>query len=247
MISARLTYDGGHSSHRYYKVKDQVDSSEERARAAELKMKQEGDKARQEVADAQVRDRVSHSVSASFTYDGGRSSRAGRDAEARALRPSPPLSLLRPSAAQEACALFDEEAHPLDGSCTWRAVPKKEAVEDFVRAVVEALELDESTLVIALIFLERAMGGGVLIFCARTWRSALLTAIIVASKVVYDEKVFLADYYDQLPDLELSSAPQLEIAFLTMINYNVTVRRGQYAKYYYALEDVARVEAAAIE
>ena len=37
---------------------------------------------------------------------------------------------------------------------------------------------------------------------SRTWRPALLMAIVVASKVVYDEKVFLADYREQLPQCE---------------------------------------------
>ena len=40
----------------------------------------------------------------------------------------------------------------------------------------------------------------------------------------------------------LERATQQELAFLTLIGYNTTVRRGQYAKFYYALEDVARVE-----
>jgi hypothetical protein len=70
----------------------------------------------------------------------------------------------------------------------------------------------------------------------RTWRSALLMAIVVASKVVYDEKVFLADYREQLPQYRLNHVPQQELAFLGLLNYNSTVRRGQYARYYYALE-----------
>ena len=31
-----------------------------------------------------------------------------------------------------------------------------------------------------------------------------------------------------------------ELAFLTLLNFNTNVRRAQYAKYYYALEDVSR-------
>ena len=65
-------------------------------------------------------------------------------------------------------------------------------------------------------------------------------AIVVSSKVVYDEKVFLADYREQLPHYQLERATQQELAFLTLLAFNVTVRRGQYARYYYALEDVAR-------
>ena len=76
----------------------------------------------------------------------------------------------------------------------------------------------------------------------RTWRPSVLTAIVVASKIVYDEKVYLADYREQLSEFSLVSAPKQESAFLGLCGYSTTVRRGQYAKYYYALEDVARTE-----
>ena len=138
--------------------------------------------------------------------------------------------------------LFDEEINPLDASRQWRCVPKPQTVETFVRTVQIALELDESSLVIALILLERAMGAEPqgLTLCARTWRPALLIAIVVASKVVYDEKVYLADYREMLPELCLDAASAQELELLKLVNYNTTVRRGQYARYYYALEDVAR-------
>ena len=57
-------------------------------------------------------------------------------------------------------------------------------------------------------------------------------------KVVYDEKVYLADYRDQLPEYCLDAASKQERAFLEMIGFNTNVRRGLYARYYYALEDV---------
>jgi hypothetical protein len=151
---------------------------------------------------------------------------------ARAKRPSP----------NSASAIFDEEVHPLDDSGTWKDTPNASTIQEYVAEMVVALELDESSLVMGLIFLERAMASAQapLSISARTWRPALLMAIVVASKVVYDEKVFLADYRDQLPHLCLDEASTQERAFLTSLSFNTTVRRGQYAKYYYALEDVAR-------
>jgi hypothetical protein len=138
-------------------------------------------------------------------------------------------------------ALFDEAARALDASGQWRHVPKQATVEAFVRTVQLALELDEASLVIGLVLLERAIGGDEgLAVTARTWRPAALLAIIVASKVVYDEKVFLADYRDMLPELALDGLAAQEIAFLRLVGYNTSVRRAQYAKYFYALQDVAR-------
>lgn len=133
---------------------------------------------------------------------------------------------------------FDESQYPLDTKAGWKLVPRATTIECFLRRVTIALELDESSLVIGLILLERAMGASPapLLLTSRTWRPALLIAIVIASKVVYDEKVFLADYRDQLPDLNLEHASAQELAFLELVGYNTTVRRSQYAKYYYALE-----------
>ena len=141
-------------------------------------------------------------------------------------------------------ACFDEQEHPFDTSGSWKQVPTAEKIKSFVRNVVVALELDESSLVIGLILIERGMSANdnPLVMSARTWRPTLLMGIVVASKIIYDEKVFLADYRDHLPLLNLSNAPAQERAFLAQIGYNTTVRRGQYAKYYYALEDVARCD-----
>lgn len=135
-------------------------------------------------------------------------------------------------------ANFDEQKHPLDKTSAWKLVPRASLVESFIREVVLALELDESSLVISLILLERAMGANPtpLVLSARTWRPSLLMAIVIASKTIYDEKVFLADYRTQLPYLNLEQASVQERDFLTLIGFNTNVRRGQYAKYYYALE-----------
>ena len=127
---------------------------------------------------------------------------------------------------------FDEERHQLDASGAWRHPPTAKAVEDYTRTIVTVLELDELSLIIALVLLERAMGRehNGLVVCARTWRPALLVAIVIASKVVYDEKVFLADYREQLPALRFDEMPARELAFLNLINFNTSVRRGQYAR-----------------
>ena len=73
----------------------------------------------------------------------------------------------------------------------------------------------------------------------RTWRCVLLTAIVVSTKVVFDETVFLADFRDRLPSLRLGRAAEQEGVFLSLINYSTTVRTAQFARYYFGLLDVA--------
>ena len=139
---------------------------------------------------------------------------------------------------QVAHALFDEQHHPLDASESWRSLPESKAVYMFMRQIVESLMLDDSCLVIALIFIERAMRQANFVLNAHSWRLGVFMSFVVAMKVIFDEKIHLADCRQALPHLNLAAAHEQEVAFLTMIGYNTVVRRGQYAKYYYALQDV---------
>jgi len=93
-------------------------------------------------------------------------------------------------------------------------------------------------LIIALILLERCSDKTALKITRTTWRITLLAALIVSSKVVFDEKVYLQDYRDVLTSLELHVVSKQETAFLELLGYRTVVRRAQYAKYYFALLDV---------
>ena len=167
--------------------------------------------------------------------------------------------------------MFDERQHPLDDSNMWLETPEDDDVVDFLRTIQQALHLEMSCIVTALILLERGMLRAKLRLSPSTWRPLLIVAIAIASKVVLDEKVFLGDYCELLPSLSLlglraltearrrrrarapraavagrpaperppSPDPQLEAVFLSLINYSTVIGRKQFAKYYYALLDVA--------
>lgn len=167
--------------------------------------------------------------------------------------------------------MFDERQHPLDDSKAWLETPEDDDVVDFLRTIQQALHLEMSCIVTALILLERGMLRAKLRLSPSTWRPLLIVAIAIASKVVLDEKVFLGDYCELLPSLSLlglraltearrrrpqraaalcrprpapeiaplPSPPQLEAVFLSLINYSTVIGRKQFAKYYYALLDVA--------
>ena len=62
-------------------------------------------------------------------------------------------------------------------------------------------------------------------------------ALVVAAKVVFDEDVYLGDFRDHLPWLDVDLSRQ-EATFLEMIDYGTVVKSKQFAEYYYALLDV---------
>lgn len=145
-----------------------------------------------------------------------------------------------PSSSQQALDLFDEARHPLDDSGVWTAVPSVDTIEDVLYDVQEGLQLDATCIVTALVMLERAVYGSSLVVAPRTWRVALLMALVIASKVVFDEDVFLGDFRAKIAWLNhYAHLSEQEAVFLSMIDYNTMVNPRQYAQYYYALLDQA--------
>ena len=76
------------------------------------------------------------------------------------------------------------------------------------------------------------------VVCISTWRTWVLISLMVSAKVVFDEKVTLDEFRDQLPEFDLARAHELEASFLSMLSFRAIIRRTQYARYYYALQDV---------
>ena len=117
-------------------------------------------------------------------------------------------------------------------------MPSMGTIEAFLCDIQESLGLDDTCIVTALVMLERAIYGSALVVAPRTWRVALLIALVIASKVVFDEDVFLGDFRANIAWLDVDLSEQ-EAVFLSMINYNTVVNARQYAQYYYALLDQA--------
>lgn len=113
-----------------------------------------------------------------------------------------------------------------------------------VRCVQQRLQLEDSCLVIAVILLERLMllvwerEGPIMTI--KTWRSVLLTAILLACKLLYDEKVFLHDFQSALPELDLRHLGDTETTFLLSINFSANVSSSTFARYWGALMDAGQ-------
>ena len=139
-------------------------------------------------------------------------------------------------AANARTELFDEAHCPLDNSGIWVSVPSVAKVHAYLFDVQENLRLPDTCIVLALVFLERAVFRAGFVVSARTWRVSLLVALVIAAKVAFDEHVFLGDFRERLAWLDADLAKQ-EAVFLDMIDYSTVVKARQYAHYYYALLD----------
>jgi hypothetical protein len=141
--------------------------------------------------------------------------------------------------AQPNILLFCEERHPLDDDIP-KCIPDTETIDAFIRKLVMALGFDDACLVIAIILLERTMRAASFAVGVSMWRIVTFISLVVASKVVFDENICLIDCLWLLPELsiDLKVAKEQEAVFLSMLDFRTVVRREQYARYYYAMQDV---------
>eukprot|EP00948_MAST-09A_sp_MAST-9A-sp1_P001846 g1846.t1 len=76
---------------------------------------------------------------------------------------------------------------------------------------------------------------GMMLLTPVNWQSLVFIAMVLASKVWDDLSMWNVDFSQVQPSFTLKRVNQLEVAFLTILDFNVRVTASQYAKYYFQL------------
>jgi len=69
----------------------------------------------------------------------------------------------------------------------------------------------------------------------KNWRRILLGALVIASKVWEDECVWIEDFKGVFPTLSIEDLSQLERNFLNVLEFRLSIKPSEYAKYYFML------------
>ncbi|KAI0989592.1 hypothetical protein GJ496_001459, partial [Pomphorhynchus laevis] len=99
-------------------------------------------------------------------------------------------------------------------------------------------DLPAECAIIALIYLERALAYGEIKLSVQNWKTLILGAIILASKVWDDQAVWNIDYCNASNDLNLQEMNTLERDYLNFLHFNTNVTSSVYAKYYFELRQL---------
>ncbi|CAM9927400.1 unnamed protein product [Scytosiphon promiscuus] len=67
------------------------------------------------------------------------------------------------------------------------------------------------------------------------WKSLIMSALVLSSKVWDDNSMWNRDFSEVFPSFSLSRLNQLEVAVLGVLRFNVKVLSSEYAKYYFHL------------
>lgn len=139
--------------------------------------------------------------------------------------------------------IFDEKLHPLSREPVSddydRRDPEHKVIYRFVRNLFNAAQLTAECAIVTLVYLERLLTYGEMDIAPSNWKRMVLGAILLASKVWDDQAVWNVDYCQILRDTAVEDMNELERQFLEVIQFNINVPSGVYAKYYFDLRALA--------
>lgn len=139
--------------------------------------------------------------------------------------------------------IFDEKNHPLSREPVPedydRRDPEHRLIYRFVRNLFNAAQLTAECAIVTLVYLERLLTYGEIDIGPCNWKRIVLGAILLASKVWDDQAVWNVDYCQILRDTAVEDMNELERQFLEMLQFNINVPSGVYAKYYFDLRALA--------
>ncbi|GLD92661.1 hypothetical protein PINS_up001240 [Pythium insidiosum] len=100
--------------------------------------------------------------------------------------------------------------------------------------------MESECIIMSLIYVERLLKAtmGALQLRPGNWRSILFCSMVMASKVWDDLSMCNADFSKIWPELSLREINDLELTYLSAVEYNVRVSAVSYAKYYFHLRSM---------
>jgi hypothetical protein len=112
-------------------------------------------------------------------------------------------------------------------------LPTEEDIRVCISSMHQLAGFSPGCLIVAMIYLERLRRTSGALMLASTWQPMLLISTIVAQKVWEDERHMNAGFIRLCPDLTLPRLNQLEFDFLSLLDYQVSVRAAVYTDWYF--------------
>uniref|UniRef100_L7N1N0 Cyclin N-terminal domain-containing protein n=1 Tax=Myotis lucifugus TaxID=59463 RepID=L7N1N0_MYOLU len=141
-------------------------------------------------------------------------------------------------------AIFDEKKHPFRHEVItknhFRHDPELKSVYKFVCTLFRAEHLTAKCAIVTLIYLERVRQHVTIDVCPINWKRMLLGAATVAYEL-WDKQALWDVPYCQLINniITVEDMNEIEMHFLSYIDYDTTVPASLYAKYYFDLRYLA--------
>lgn len=156
------------------------------------------------------------------------------DSELDALSPSLSLCSSKQRVTADSSSKPRLPSHPFNAIAI-RRIPNKWDIYDFLELVIRCLEVDAEVSVVTLVYLERFCGMSGVSFTPDNWQRLTITAMMLASKVWYDESYENVEFAEKFNLYSLNEINTFERIFLKCVSYDMSVKAVQYAQTYFFL------------
>ena len=146
--------------------------------------------------------------------------------------------------------LFPQEDENEDGTLVPvqpGEAPKEDTIYHTIKSIYSIAEFSPECLVISLLYIERVRQLSKLELDLSNWQPVLLAAMIVAQKVWDDKSLLTVDFsaiceaYSDGPCLwTVKDINVLELKFLELVEYNLSITSSLYASYYFELRTLCQ-------
>ena len=130
---------------------------------------------------------------------------------------------------------FDVQSKPLFQFADGDGGPTEDTIFHTIKSIYSIAEFSPECLVISLLYIERLCSTTKCALLICNWQPVLLSAMVVAQKVWDDRCLSNADFSVIAASYTLKEVNDLEVKFLQLLQYNVSITASLYASYYFEL------------
>lgn len=117
--------------------------------------------------------------------------------------------------------------------------PTLEEVYYYCKYVIVSGRMEKEIPILCLVYIERFLTKTGVLMNHSNWKRLLLISLMLASKIWDDDSLENIHFPQVMPDITLKEITSLEKVFLQMIDFDLVIRGGEYAKYYFILKTFA--------
>lgn len=136
---------------------------------------------------------------------------------------------------------YDFETDIYDEDVELGDVPDVKEVYYFCRYIVVNCKMESEIPIVALAYLEKLITNTGVLLTTENWKRFVFITLCLASKVWDDDSLENVHFPKVMPGVSLRMVNILEQAFLNFIDFDLVVKGGEFAKYYFILRTLHEV------
>lgn len=117
--------------------------------------------------------------------------------------------------------------------------PTLEELYYYCKYVIISGRMEKEIPILCLVYIERFLTKTGLLMNHANWKRMTLISLLLASKIWDDDSLENVHFPQVMPDITLKEITALEKAFLSLVDFDLIIRGGEYAKYYFILKTFA--------